>query len=139
MVWPRSLTSRTGVVSNRVATQRGLSQSGALMQDKSSLGTRFTCYECGKKFYDLNKPEPVCPGCSANQFEDPTPDPRVAVMERYKGSRMTAKDAAPSKLAFAVEEKKTSDPSEEDLEEEVNTDVDLDENEGDSPPEEPVE
>ena len=31
------------------------------MQDKSKLGTRFTCYECGVKFYDLNKPEPVCP------------------------------------------------------------------------------
>lgn len=74
------------------------------MQDKSKLGNRYTCYECGKKFYDLNKPEPVCPSCGANQFDDPTPDPRVAVMERYKGSRMTAADAAPSKAAFAVED-----------------------------------
>ena len=74
------------------------------MQDKSKLGTRFTCYECGVKFYDLNKPEPVCPSCGANQLEDPTPDPRVAVMERYKGSRLTAKDAAPSKAAFTVDD-----------------------------------
>ena len=74
------------------------------MQDRSKLGTRYTCYQCGKKFYDLNKPEPVCPTCGANQFDDPTPDPRVAVMERYKGSRMTAADAAPSKAAFAVED-----------------------------------
>ena len=74
------------------------------MQDKSKLGTRFSCYECSKKFYDLNKPEPVCPGCGANQLEDPTPDPRVAVMERYKGSRLTAKDAAPSKEAFDVDD-----------------------------------
>jgi len=74
------------------------------MQDKSKLGNRFTCYGCGKKFYDLNRDEPVCPGCGANQLEDPTPDPRVAVMERYKGSRLTAEDTAPSKAAFAVED-----------------------------------
>ena len=79
------------------------------MQDKSKLGTRFTCYECGVKFYDLNKPEPVCPSCGANQLEDPTPDPRVAVMERYKGSRLTAKDAAPSKAAFSVEDTETGE------------------------------
>jgi uncharacterized protein (TIGR02300 family) len=79
------------------------------MQDKSKLGTRFTCYECGVKFYDLNKPEPVCPSCGANQLEDPTPDPRVAVMERYKGSRLTAKDAAPSKAAFKVDDTEGAD------------------------------
>lgn len=79
------------------------------MQDKSKLGTRFTCYECGVKFYDLNKPEPVCPNCGANQLEDPTPDPRVAVMERYKGSRLTAKDAAPSKAAFSVDDTESVD------------------------------
>lgn len=79
------------------------------MQDKSKLGTRFTCYECGVKFYDLNKPEPVCPSCGANQLEDPTPDPRVAVMERYKGSRLTAKDAAPSKAAFSVDDTESVD------------------------------
>jgi uncharacterized protein (TIGR02300 family) len=83
------------------------------MQDKSSLGTRFTCYDCSKKFYDLNKPEPICPGCGANQFEDPTPDPRVAVMERYKGSRMSAKDAAPSKAAFTVEETESAEEAED--------------------------
>ena len=74
------------------------------MQDKSKLGNRFSCYGCGKKFYDLNRAEPVCPGCGANQLEDPTPDPRVAVMERYKGSRLPAEDTAPSKAAFAVED-----------------------------------
>ena len=74
------------------------------MQDKSKLGNRFSCYGCGKKFYDLNRPEPVCPGCGANQHEDPTPDPRVAVMARYKGSRLTAEDTAPSKAAFTVED-----------------------------------
>ena len=91
------------------------------MQDRSQLGNRFTCFECGKKFYDLNKPEPVCPNCGANQAEDPTPDPRVAVMERYKGSRMTAADAAPSKAAFAVE-----DTMEEDIASDIPVPDDMD-------------
>ena len=115
-----------------------LQPSRILMQDRSKLGTRYTCYQCGKKFYDLNKPEPVCPTCGANQFDDPTPDPRVAVMERYKGSRMTAADAAPSKAAFAVEDT----VEEETLPEGVTPPPGLDEDDtlaGVEPPTEPEE
>ena len=74
------------------------------MQDKAALGTRYTCYQCEKKFYDLNRPEPICPGCGADQRDDPTPDPRVAVMARYKGSRLTTEQTQPSKEQFKVEE-----------------------------------
>jgi uncharacterized protein (TIGR02300 family) len=31
------------------------------------LGTKFECYNCGTRFYDLGKPEPLCPKCGANQ------------------------------------------------------------------------
>jgi uncharacterized protein (TIGR02300 family) len=31
------------------------------------LGNKYDCYNCGTKFYDLGKPEPVCPKCGANQ------------------------------------------------------------------------
>lgn len=31
------------------------------------LGTKHECYSCGAKFYDLGKPEPICPKCGANQ------------------------------------------------------------------------
>ena len=31
------------------------------------LGTKFECYSCGTKFYDLGKSEPLCPKCGANQ------------------------------------------------------------------------
>lgn len=31
------------------------------------LGTKYECYSCGTKFYDLGKSEPVCPKCGANQ------------------------------------------------------------------------
>ena len=79
------------------------------MQDKASLGTRYTCYECGKKFYDLNREEPMCPGCGADQREDPTPDPRVAVMARYKGTRLTTDQTMPSKEQFKVDDDATED------------------------------
>lgn len=35
------------------------------------LGVKYTCFRCGTKFYDLKKPEPVCPKCSADQRESP--------------------------------------------------------------------
>lgn len=31
------------------------------------LGNKFECFSCGAKFYDLGKPEPICPKCGANQ------------------------------------------------------------------------
>jgi len=31
------------------------------------LGTKHECFHCGAKFYDLGKPEPICPKCGANQ------------------------------------------------------------------------
>ncbi len=58
------------------------------MQSKALLGKRYTCFKCACKFYDLNRPDPLCPKCGADQREDPTPDPRVAVMARYKSSRV---------------------------------------------------
>lgn len=34
---------------------------------KPEWGTRYTCVKCEARFYDLNKPEPICPKCGANQ------------------------------------------------------------------------
>ena len=31
------------------------------------LGKKYTCYSCHTKFYDLGKPEPICPKCGADQ------------------------------------------------------------------------
>lgn len=30
------------------------------------LGTKYECAECGAKFYDLGKPEPLCPRCGTD-------------------------------------------------------------------------
>ena len=44
-------------------------------QDLDKLGTKFSCFSCETKFYDLNKPEPVCPKCETNQLEKPEEEP----------------------------------------------------------------
>lgn len=45
------------------------------------LGKKYECFNCGTKFYNLGKPEAICPKCSANQKdarseESPAPAPR---------------------------------------------------------------
>lgn len=38
---------------------------------KAKLGTKYLCFSCKSKFYDLNKPEPLCPKCGADQRRKP--------------------------------------------------------------------
>jgi uncharacterized protein (TIGR02300 family) len=38
---------------------------------KARLGERWICFSCAGKFYDLNKPDPLCPKCGTNQRESP--------------------------------------------------------------------
>jgi hypothetical protein len=48
------------------------------MQDpsvKAKLGNRYTCFQCGTKFYDLNR-DPLCPECGSDQREAPIRDIR---------------------------------------------------------------
>jgi len=42
------------------------------------LGKKYECAECGAKFYDLGKPDPICPRCGTNQkdVEKTAPEPR---------------------------------------------------------------
>lgn len=39
------------------------------------LGNKFTCFKCSTKFYDLKKPDPICPKCGADQRESPALKP----------------------------------------------------------------
>ncbi len=90
------------------------------MQDKSKLGTRYQCFQCGLKFYDLNRPEPLCPKCGADQRENPNPDPREAILARFKGKGGMVKGAAREDFEADEEEvEEDTDADEpEDLEEE---------------------
>jgi uncharacterized protein (TIGR02300 family) len=44
------------------------------------LGNKHVCFKCATKFYDLRKPEAVCPKCGADQKDSPAnrpaPEPR---------------------------------------------------------------
>jgi len=39
------------------------------------LGTKYVCFKCATRFYDLGKPEPLCPKCGADQRESPAIKP----------------------------------------------------------------
>lgn len=59
--------------------------------DKEKLGNRYVCYECGTKFYDLTKPEPLCPECDADQRNAPVRDLK-ALLGSGKGRKPTESD-----------------------------------------------
>lgn len=54
------------------------------MYDKAKLGSRYTCFQCGTKFYDLNRPDPLCPECSADQRNAPVRDIKALLSGRKK-------------------------------------------------------
>ena len=35
------------------------------------LGNKYVCFKCSTKFYDMKKPDPLCPKCGADQRESP--------------------------------------------------------------------
>ena len=38
----------------------------------ADLGTRYKCYKCGTKFYDLGREQPICPSCGEDQNNEET-------------------------------------------------------------------
>lgn len=42
------------------------------------LGMKYECYNCGTKFYDLGKSDPVCPKCGADQRDSTQSDSPAA-------------------------------------------------------------
>jgi uncharacterized protein (TIGR02300 family) len=74
------------------------------------LGTKFQCFSCGTKFYDLGKSEAVCPKCGANQKDAAQSDlPAVSQASRRRRKADVAK-------ALDVEE---VEPIEADIDEEI--------------------
>ena len=59
---------------------RSVGRSAAAGGDpKARLGAKHLCFKCGAKFYDLNKPEPICPKCGTDQRNRPKVDPKSKV------------------------------------------------------------
>ena len=82
------------------------------------LGTKFECYSCGTKFYDLGKAEPVCPKCGANQKDVASSESPAA----SQASRRRRK-AEIGKSPVDVEE---DEPIAADMDEEIVPDAELD-------------
>jgi hypothetical protein len=87
------------------------------MYDKEKLGKRYACFQCGTKFYDLNRPEPLCPECSADQREAPVRDIKALLA----GRRNRPED---------VEEAEADEELDEDFLDDEDDDLDDDEEEG---------
>src|SRR5512141_1869044 len=54
------------------------------------LGTKHTCFKCGTKFYDMKKPEPICPKCGADQRQSPASKPSPAAERRSRPAKPVA-------------------------------------------------
>lgn len=57
--------------------------------EKIKLGKKYACFKCGCKFYDLSRPQPICPKCGADQNEAPRQEPQQA--SRTSGSLPAAR------------------------------------------------
>ncbi len=81
------------------------------MATAAELGSKFTCFKCECKFYDLGAPEPLCPRCGADQREAPAPvaPPRSRRKSTAKKKRAPAKKKAAPKAAAKPAPKKLLD------------------------------
>jgi hypothetical protein len=61
----------------RKPTGRAAAARGVPGGTRADLGQKFLCFQCNAKFYDLNKPEPVCPKCGADQRHRPKADAKA--------------------------------------------------------------
>ena len=73
------------------------------------LGNKFDCYSCGTKFYDLGKPEPICPKCGANQKDASQAEGALA----SQSARRRRKAEAPK--AVEIEEEEPIDIGDEEM------------------------
>ena len=73
------------------------------------LGAKYTCFKCGAKFYDLKKPEPLCPKCGADQRESPA----LRAPEKGERRRVRAVVEEPAIEEESTEEEPAADEEEE--------------------------
>lgn len=75
------------------------------------LGSKYICYKCGTKFYDLKKPVPSCPKCGADQREAPVVKPQTARQQRAAAKAEAAEEA---EVPEGAEEEAEEDDAEDD-------------------------
>lgn len=86
----------------------------------SKLGKRWVCFSCRCKFYDLNKPAPLCPKCGTDQTKAPKKDSRFSapVSDNYEENSDTeeSEELDLQEEEGAVSGEKAEDPADEDEE-----------------------
>jgi uncharacterized protein (TIGR02300 family) len=80
------------------------------------LGVKHTCWKCSTKFYDLKKPNAVCPKCGADPREAPVVKPVSAAAERR---RAREEPAAVPEVATEIEEADLEEEGEDAAEDEA--------------------
>lgn len=86
-----------------------------------NLGNKFECFSCGTRFYDLGKPEPICPKCGANQKDSDRGDSAGT----SQAARKKRKVEAPKPIEIE-EDEPIEDIASPDEELDVAADVELD-------------
>jgi uncharacterized protein (TIGR02300 family) len=77
------------------------------------LGTKYTCFKCAAKFYDLKKPAPTCPKCGADQREAPVPKVITARQARAAAAAREESEAAAEEEELEAEEEDEDEADEE--------------------------
>lgn len=73
------------------------------------LGKKYTCYSCHTKFYDLGKPEPLCPKCGADQRDAE----EAPVVTSHRGRSRAVVEEPADEPEFPDAERPASDSDEE--------------------------
>ena len=93
------------------------------MPSAKDLGNKFICFKCNSKFYDLKKPDPVCPKCGADQRDSPANRPTESRRGRLAAVPKIIEPIEPAEPAAAEgdedEEKIEEFEEEEAVEEDV--------------------
>ena len=77
------------------------------------LGSKYVCFKCGTKFYDLKKQVPSCPKCGADQREAPVVKPQSARQQRAAAAKEAEEAETPAPEAEEEEAEKEEDEDDE--------------------------
>ena len=66
------------------------------MAKSADLGTKYNCFKCECKFYDLGAPEPICPRCGADQRENPNAEAPAPPPKKKRTRKAAATKKAPA-------------------------------------------
>jgi uncharacterized protein (TIGR02300 family) len=93
----KAVTPSKPSTTTKTKKKTGASSLGSFTQVKENnpLGKKYTCYSCSVKFYDLNKPEKICPKCGADQNSKPAQKIRSSKLSgKYNDYDIVEEDVA---------------------------------------------